>query len=233
MSRNSNSHFEGAIILDDTGTSPDGTGPISYVGFDKATLGNPDESAGPRISGEEHGGAPGFDAPRGSVYLPGTGSVVNQFVWHNIGTEIAPEWVRLIQEGRQPTPVPGVPSIESSIVIDLPDTGAVLTLDTDIVMPDNAQLRSVQEIITYKLGATGAAGCTIQVTCDPAGVPIDAFSVPFVINQAFVSPFMTKAEPPDLARSMFVVSGDTLRFSQAKLNVGDNNAVRVVMFCRL
>ncbi len=88
------------------------------------------------------------------------------------------------------------------------------------------------EIITYKQGATGIATDTLQIVFDATGIASDAFSAPFPLNQTFAAPFMGKGTPTDLSQVTSMVAGQTLRFTQAKANAGDNNAVRVVIYCR-
>lgn len=231
MSRNSNSHFEGAIILDDDGQSANNTGPISYIGFDKSVTAD-DESEGPRISGRSGGiEPPTFEAPQGSMYLPGLG----QFVWHNVdGTTGG--WVRLLQEGSfPPTPATPSPTYEGVISIDLPDTGAVLSQQTTFPFPATVQVAQVLKVTYYKLEAAGTANVTIQPNMVNAGVPEPFHAAPIALNVGWAAGFMDVVEPSDLFQTLtanVLFSGTFLRIDQVKALAGENNAVRVVIETR-
>jgi hypothetical protein len=226
MSRDSNSHFEGAIILDDDGLSTDGTGPISYVGFDKSLV--TDESAGPRLSGRATSGPPAFIAPRGSIFMPG----LDDWAWHNIDGTVT-GWRRLLQEGQlPPAPAAPIPAIDGIIAIDLPDTGANLTLDTDLIIPAGVDISQIVDSWGYKLDASGALGCTIQVTIIPLlGVPQTVWGSPLVLNAIFATPHGARINPRDLnvVDTSMIGGATTLRYTQVKANVGDNNAVKVCL----
>ena len=226
MSRDSNSHFEGAIILDDDGLSADGTGPISYVGFDKSLV--TDESTGPRLSGRATSGLPAFVAPRGSIFMPG----LDDWAWHNIDGTVT-GWRRLLQEGQlPPAPAAPVPAIDGIISIDLPDTGANLTLDTDFPVPAGVDISQIADSWCFKLAAGGALGCTIQVTLIPnVGVPAIVWGAALVLNAVFASPHGARINPRDLnvVDTAMIGGATTLRCTQVKANIGDNNAVRVCL----
>ena len=221
MSRpGSNSHFEGAIILDDDGTSTDNTGPVSYVGFGMDP--NSDESIGPRISGLRQGGTPlggWFAAPVGSLYLSGTGDPTRS-VWHNIDGTVN-GWVQLLQQGTLPVPsIPPTPSSGAYIIIDLPDTGALLTLDTDFIL--TWDISGILDTWAYKLDATGIATDTLMPILN--GNNLYAAVLPLIgLVGAGIG---GRINPRDLLLTATASAGDTLRLTQNKALAAHNNAVR-------
>ena len=228
MSRDSNSHFEGAIILDDDGVSPNNTGPISYFGFDKSPNAT-DESNGPRISGGQgFGDNPAFLAPRGSIYLPGLG----QWVWHNIdGTTTG--WVRLLQDGSLPAPLATpTPTMEGVITIDLPDTGAVLTQTNLFPFPNSVRIGQVIRATYYKLEASGTANVTVQTQFTLGPGTQDFHAAPVALNVGWAAGFMSVVNPADLFQDLtanVAFTGGQMNVIQTKSVPGENNAVRVVV----
>ncbi len=228
MSRNSNSHFEGAIILDDDGVSADNTGPISYFGFDKSPNAT-DESNGPRISGgQSFGDNPTFLAPQGSIYLPGLG----QWVWHNVdGTTTG--WVRLLQDGLLPPvgPTP-TPVMEGVITLDLPDTGAVTTQTNTFPFPNGVRIGQVIRATYYKLEAAGTANVNVQTQFTIGPTIQDFHAAPVVLNVGWAAGFMSVVNPTDLFQDLTInvaFTGGQLNVIQTKSLAAENNAVRVII----
>jgi hypothetical protein len=237
MSRDSNSHFEGAIILDDDGDSSDNTGPIAYFGFGKGPSGGPDESIGPRVLAQRTFVDPAFTAPQGSLFLPRA-----QFVWHNIdGTPAG--WVRIIQEGTFPAiPADPAPAYQGVISIDLPDSGAVTTQITEFpfTIPGGANnfpvvIDQVTRVTYYKLEAAGTANVTVQPSfVSFGGATVEPFhSAPVVLNVGHAGGFMDVVKPTNLFQSLQATPlsplNSVLRVEQVKSLAGENNAVRVVI----
>lgn len=238
MSRDSNSHFEGAIIFDDDVDSGDNTGPVSYFGFGKNPSTSPDESIGPRVSGRRTATDPSFVAPQGSIYLPGLG----QFVWHNVdGT--AGGWVRILQEGSFPRlPANPAPAYQGVITLDLPDTGGVLTQTNNF--PFSAPsgfgtspivIEEVVRVTYYKLEAAGNANVTVQTSFTSfGGATVEPFhSAPIVLNAGHAGGFMDVVKPTNLFQTLQASPSNpfnsVLRVEQVKSLAGENNAVRVVI----
>jgi len=237
MSRDSNSHFEGAIIFDDDGDSSDNTGPVSYFGFGKGPSGGPDESIGPRVLSRATATNPTFLAPQGSIYLPSA-----QFVWHNIdGTTGG--WVRILQEGAFPAiPADPAPAYQGVITFDLPDTGAILSQQNNFPFPAptaaNNQpivIDEVTRVTYYKLEAAGTANVTVQTSFVTfGGATVQPFhSAPVALNVGHAGGFMDVVKPTNLFQTLQATplnpANSVLRVDQVKSLAGENNAVRVVI----
>jgi hypothetical protein len=232
MSRpGSTSHFQGAIILDEgleftifpTGT--DDTGRIGYFGFSKnLRVGvSADESDGPRVSTADNVG--NFFQPMGSITLPSTVQWAASGIRHNTGTHIQTDgWRWILQQGGQLLPVDPVGTSATVIagaflMFDLPDTGAVLSVDTDFTLTTQV---NIIDTWGYKLNATGILTDNLMVTLNGTNI----YNAPIRLIAPVAAGIGGRIQPRELLVPATATAGQVLRFTQTKANAGDNNAVR-------
>ena len=232
MSRpGSTSHFQGAIILDEGlefthfPTGDDDTGRIGYFGFSKnLRLGvSSDESDGPRVSTADN--VHQFFQPMGSITLPSTAFWAVRGIRHNTGhIQQTDGWRWILQQGGELLPVDPVGTSAtliagSFLMFDLPDTGAVLSVDTDftLTVPVN-----IIDTWGYKLDATGILTDNLMVTLNGANI----YTTPLRLNGLVGAGNGARINARELLVPATATAGQVLRFTQTKAIAADNNAVR-------
>jgi hypothetical protein len=105
------------------------------------------------------------------------------------------------------------------LMFDLPDTGAVLSVDTDFTLTTPV---NIIDTWGYKLDANGILSDNLMVTLNGTNI----YNAPLRLIGPVGGGTGARINARELLVPATATAGQVLRFTQTKANAGDNNAIR-------